>query len=140
MRDFAKHFYARLVQVEDRCRGHARHHDDERDGFTGQQPLARKQYHEGRHAERQRCGMRFADMPGDVIEARPAISHAPMSTFVSVSEAVAWYADRPAIRVDAQKLRSMQELGLTVDGLLYPTRRSAAVEQVLRRQRMAGEE
>ena len=54
-------------------------------------------------------------------------------------EPVAWYGERPAIALDAASLTAVEGLGLRIDGLVYPTRMSGAVERSLRRQGVHGE-
>jgi 4-amino-4-deoxy-L-arabinose transferase-like glycosyltransferase len=55
------------------------------------------------------------------------------------AEAVAWYGDRPSIRLDVQRLRAVEQLGLEIDGLVYSTKTASAVERSLQRQGVAEE-
>jgi len=57
----------------------------------------------------------------------------------SQAEAMAWYADRPAIRLGIDGLRSVEDVGLQVDGLMFLTRNSANVERALQLHGWAGQ-
>jgi hypothetical protein len=79
--------------------------------------------------------LRHEDVYRSVRERTP--SDAVFATWQA--EAMAWYGDRPAIRLDVEGLRGLEELGLRADGLLYLTKNTTAIERSLQRQGLAGE-
>lgn len=54
------------------------------------------------------------------------------------SESVAWLAERAVVRVSPELLAATERLGVRIDGMLYPSRSAALVEQALARQGLAG--